>query len=662
MEEIQQQFIDRDMANKFIMSFWPEWKSAIYSELYRTYHPTYTNETLSSPSAMFVDATQTVRDAVQEGKKLGLLHFIDSHLTYSIGCATCDGQIAMNWVEATLLYRALEYIIDEFRHYCGENGIDPTGTGKCLDDFPHLREDYLNLRDRILYFKNEAGLPVDVLLEPDQLDLIPLASKITTESVMKTLMENNPKWWKEVGCNLLKENKEENDNIQTNILKDTARLVITKMPITEEKPLLNPEVQPGDVIELIYMDDPYHPVPVQTRGIVTGFADVGTIGEKIVVKWIMNTDNPEQPEFQTVPLLPDVDVWRKVNMPLQLDEQQQIEYTEVSTPKKYGNKEYVYFKGTDDTKAPDTEKILLSGPNGDVTLNAIEVKNARFGGLQVNYNNDTRDELNRILDFVDPTQECEFSNSVLSDRRWDRKGEYRNQTFVAIQSALKHIYSSNIAGKNEPTPAHIKNGFINISGTEADGTTHGWSIINFFNTNPVVRGILVHEYEKYVGDNNLPCRFNIYEFTDWIENNKYDIFGFNSELFNRLVKANQSTWKNGRNNEKNVVTPLQNLYGDDWSVIYKSEPGIMEDALGGVDMSVVNNQTGEEHTYQAKPLSMVEEQDGKWIVHSGWLHQYPGVTHFIFGPDADGEAIAFRNEYPQQELSGNKYVFNYPPL
>ena len=146
MEETQQQLMDRDMAGKFIKSFWPEWDRTIYSQLYRTYHPSYTNETFTSPGAMFVDATQMVRDAVTEGRKLGLLEFTDIGRSFSTEIKTA-GRIPLNWVEATLLYRVLEYIVDEFRHYCGESGVDPSGTGKCLDDFPHLRDCLLYTSD-----------------------------------------------------------------------------------------------------------------------------------------------------------------------------------------------------------------------------------------------------------------------------------------------------------------------------------------------------------------------------------------------------------------------------------------------------------------------------------------------------------------------------------
>ena len=663
MEETQQQFMDRDMTNKFIKSFWPSWSNNVYSQLYRTYHPSYTNESFAKPGDMFDDATEMVVDAVEEGKKLGLLQFTDAHLSYTIELGTTT--VILNWVQATLLYRVLENILDEFRHYCGETGIDPTGTGKCLDDFDGLRDDYLLLREKIVYFY-KTGLPVYSLLSPGQLDLIPLSSQITTESVMKTLMENNPKWWKKVGVNLLKESSEEQKNsVRSTTLRETCKLVVTRAPINEEKAILNPELEPGDVVELIHMDDPWHPIPVMTRGVVMGFDSVGTIGEKILVRWILDGD-PDN-KFRNVPMLPDVDVWRKVEVIPQLDEQQQIQYDKVLSPKKYGNKEYVYFKGTDSTKSGDSEKIILSGPNGDITLDSMEVSNAKFGGLQVNYNRNTQQEIDTLFTYEDLNIGCEFTNTVLRDGgKWKKStGDWRNKTFWAIQNALKDVYSANIAGRDEPTPHHIKNGLINIPGTDAAGTTVGWSIVNFFNTHPLVRKILIGEYEKYVNNNNLPCRFMIGEFTNWVRDNKYEIFGSGSEVFNRLVKSNQSTWVNGQRNETASMSYLEDFYGDDWSVLSGSEPGIRKDALGGIDMSMVNSETGEEHTFQAKALSNVEEMgDGRWKVNSGWLHHYPKDTvhYYIFTNANQGESYIFKNQGQHPESGGNSMIFNYSPL
>tara|TARA_R110001599_G_scaffold274719_1_gene475932 strand:+ start:347 stop:2245 length:1899 start_codon:yes stop_codon:yes gene_type:complete len=630
---------------------------------------------------LFVDAVEIVIDAAADGEKLGVINYDndvknnsiysshnlnkkDNNWRYQTELKT-PGSIPLNFIEASLLFRVLEYVVDEFRHYCGETGIDPTGTGKCLDDFGWLREDYLMLRETLLQHIN-SGLPVEDFLEPGQLELINLTPKITTESVMRTLMTNNPKWWKEVGSGLLKENKEEKNNIRTNILKETYKLVISKIPINEHKSILNPEIEPGDVVELIYMDDPWHPIPVATRGVVVGFDSVGTIGEKILVRWIINNEEGQE-EFKNVPMLPDVDVWRKVEIYPQLDEQQQIQYDKVLSPKRYGNKEYVYFKGTDSTKSGESEKIILSGPNGEIILDSMEVSNAKFGGLQVNYNRETQQEIDKLFSYEDLNKGCEFTNAVLRDGgKWEKStGDWRNKTFWAIQNALKDVYSANIAGRDEPTPHHIKNGLINIPGTDAAGTTVGWSIVNFFNTHPLVRKILIGEYEKYINNNNLPCRFMIREFTDWVRDNKYDIFGSGSEVFNRMVKSNQSTWANGQRNETASMSYLEDFYGDDWSILSDSEPGIRKDALGGIDMSMVNLKTGEERTFQAKALSNVEEiGDGRWKVNSGWLHHYPKDTvhYYIFTNANQEKSYIFKNQGQYPESGGNSMIFNYPPL
>ena len=442
-------------------------------------------------------------------------------------------------------------------------------------------------------------------------------------------------------------------------------------------PQINPDLVVGDVIQLVYMDDPWSPIPVATKGIVMGFENVPFGEPKILVRWIIDAKNLE---FRNLPMIPEVDVWRiipgeegplleiKKSMLLPLLGEQEINYKQISDLKKFGNKQFIYFTGTDEDKDPATETIILTGPQGSVNIDSLEVKNAKYGGLQVNYNRETKNVLDKLLSFVDPNKECDFVNKTLNDNRWERGGVFRNQTFRTIQNSLKDVYPNNVAGKGEPTPLHIPNGFINIPGTDAGGTTVGWSIVNFFNTNPVVRRILVQEFQEHVKKNNLPCSFNIYEFTNWLGDNKYDIFGLESPLFKKLVKANQSSWENGRKNENDVIPYLENFYGDGWSIISGGEPGLKNDALSGVDMEAVNKETGEKHLYQAKPLGRVEElknEDGvtdKWKVHSGWLHKYTKPTHFIFGPNTNGGAVIFKNHFKPPINGGKQYVFNYPPL
>jgi|TARA_R100000664_G_C2745063_1_gene132944 hypothetical protein len=64
----------------------------------------------------------------------------------------------------------------------------------------------------------------------------------------------------------------------------------------------------GDVIELIYMDDPYNPISPLTRGVVMGFEPTPGM-DKILVRWIIDADNEE---FRNMPMIPEADIWRKI--------------------------------------------------------------------------------------------------------------------------------------------------------------------------------------------------------------------------------------------------------------------------------------------------------------------------------------------------------------
>jgi len=166
------------LTNKFIKDFWPQYRNQLYSALYNTYHPSGYVESFNRPSSQFEDALEIVGDAVNDGKKLGLLDssvgWLDlfdynddsiSHMedtgemppnivTDDNGLPTLRDQleiidsINLDWIHGILLFDVLEDIVDEFKHYCGENGVDESGMGKCMDEFPP-------------YDEEKAGVPVN---------------------------------------------------------------------------------------------------------------------------------------------------------------------------------------------------------------------------------------------------------------------------------------------------------------------------------------------------------------------------------------------------------------------------------------------------------------------------------------------------------------------
>lgn len=447
----------------------------------------------------------------------------------------------------------------------------------------------------------------------------------------------------------------------------------------DEADELNPPVQIGDVIELLHLEDPYKPIPPLTKGIVVGF-DKDPWDDRLLVKWIIN---PDVPEFKNMPLYPSIDAYRLVRSEELLEESiilneqqtQDIKYTTISEPKYYGGKGFVFIK-TKDEKLPSTEKVILYGPTDKhpvVSIDANEVRKGKFGGLQINYNDNTSGALNRIFNVTreepETTENCNFK-WVNNPKYWSGSS-WRKKLANVIKKSLDEVYREYKAPEGLPTPQHIKGGIVNLPGTDAYGTNHGWSIVNFFQTNPLVRGILIREYENSINNtkNEKKCRFNIDNFIDWVGNNKETIFSSNSPVFKEMVTKNQSSWKKGNENEQKAAEELMDLY-DGWDVIYGGEPGIYRDALQGSDIVITNKDTGEKMEVQVKPLSKISDvyqQDGQWWVKSGWLKKYPeNITHFLFGPtkDSNQSVVIFKNEGQEPTFSkeGQFMVFNSEPL
>ena len=209
----------------FLGNIWPKHRNQLYRDLYNTYHPSAYVESFNRPSGNFEDALETVADAVHEGKKLGLLDSSvdwsdvynydaldleydgDTEYTHSgiddSGTPTLNNQLEimdntnLDWIHGILLFDVLEDIVDEFKHYCGENGIDESGMGKCMDEFPPtdygykgnserwaggtLKQDYYTLFNFMRELER-AGVPVtDYLKDPTYPNIIKLVDDGTSD-------------------------------------------------------------------------------------------------------------------------------------------------------------------------------------------------------------------------------------------------------------------------------------------------------------------------------------------------------------------------------------------------------------------------------------------------------------------------------------------------
>ena len=209
----------------FLDNIWPKHRNQLYRDLYNTYHPSAYVESFNRPVSNFEDALETVADAVHEGKKLGLIDSSvdwsdvynydaldleydgDTEYTHSgiddSGTPTLNNQLEimdntnLDWIHGILLFDVLEDIVDEFKHYCGENGIDESGMGKCMDEFPPtdygykgnserwaggtLKQDYYTLFNFMRELER-AGVPVtDYLKDPTYPNIIKLVDDGTSD-------------------------------------------------------------------------------------------------------------------------------------------------------------------------------------------------------------------------------------------------------------------------------------------------------------------------------------------------------------------------------------------------------------------------------------------------------------------------------------------------
>ena len=142
--------INIDLVNRYMKDFWPKHGRQLYSDLYNTYHPSSYVDSFNRPNSQFENALDNLAIGVHEGKKLGLF---DSSVAWSdifnydaldldsdeqvkrvvdeTGLPTLHDQLEildntnLDWINAILLFDVLYDIVEEFRCYCGENGIDP---------------------------------------------------------------------------------------------------------------------------------------------------------------------------------------------------------------------------------------------------------------------------------------------------------------------------------------------------------------------------------------------------------------------------------------------------------------------------------------------------------------------------------------------------------
>lgn len=191
-----------------------------------------------------------------------------------------------------------------------------------------------------------------------------------------------------------------------------------------------------------------------------------------------------------------------------------------------------------------------------------------------------------------------------------------------------------------------------------------WSILNYFDTNPKVRGFVVLVWEKETGK-KLDTEEKLEEFLTWMDNNKERLFK-SGKLLNHMIKTNITSLYNGELNERKAYEEILKLLEKlpNWELSKRFLPGSSSDRKG-VDIIMKNKKTGKEAKFQVKPLaSMTKTDDGyKVISYNISDLEYKPVDYFVFASKDSDDVFIFKNDKSKYKVIDSKtIVFDDAPI
>jgi len=168
---------------------------------------------------------------------------------------------------------------------------------------------------------------------------------------------------------------------------------------------------------------------------------------------------------------------------------------------------------------------------------------------------------------------------------------------------LYELYSNNIGKNSFINVSGICNseyGLINIPNTNVPGQT--WSILNFFDTNPMVIKKLIEWYMYGVFNNNeTPESVTIKNFQQWINDNDSRLFK-EGKYLEELVNINLKSYKSGERTENLAIKKLtESPFNINRKNIKQYCSGSKQDRIDGKDIEITTTE-GVRYA-QIKPLS-----------------------------------------------------------
>lgn len=191
-----------------------------------------------------------------------------------------------------------------------------------------------------------------------------------------------------------------------------------------------------------------------------------------------------------------------------------------------------------------------------------------------------------------------------------------------------------------------------------------WSILNYFDTNPMVRKAIIDLY-KYETGNVINNEETMNDFIKWMSRNRNKIFK-EGPFLKTLIELNTESLYQGELNERKAYQYLtkiiENLPG--WKLKGRSVPGSKSDR-DGIDFVMEKENSDKIAKFQAKPLNSIERVGNFYKVKSYNIKNIDKkpVDYFVFASSENDNIYIFRNNIDKYVILDNETIqFEEAPI
>jgi hypothetical protein len=295
----------------------------------------------------------------------------------------------------------------------------------------------------------------------------------------------------------------------------------------------------------------------------------------------------------------------EIKTPTEID----VKFTNFFPGDKYNQFKIFYINGISPENIKNIDEFKAN--EVDVIVNLIDSNNKTFKVSldKINFNRNGKPIIDKdVIHNFNSVVPNKVSGSSLSV---DYLKDYKSGFPLFMTSTLKKIYKNNL-GKNSFTDENgvcdSEIGLINIAGTNIPGQT--WSILNYFNANPMVIKQLINWYENGEFNENPPENVTIDAFKKWIIYNSEKLF-MTGKYLDKLVELNLTSYNRGSETENVVIKKLtEPPYSIPRENIKQFCSGMKKDRADGQDIEITTKE-GKTIYAQIKPSSKFETKIGK---------------------------------------------------